>query len=262
MKLIDPKGRHHKSGLNRTRALQQKALSTINIFNALCYLLLAQVSSNAERMWAAGFGWLGPVARPSWQSWICVLSLSCRLCSGWEAVGLQDVFAPWIKKLQPALPCVNTHSRSRLLCDPPACISYQAEYLWIGLLWELFNQFITSGGIYKSWRGRCDTPCHFCLTSCGSKGLQQLSPDWDDWLEVIFYHVTFAIITWHFACLGGNNQYHLQKALWKVALEKTVIWTSYYNCSCYKLRNGGSVLCVWKLLLAAEKTSRARTEKW
>lgn len=62
-------------------------------------------------------------AWPSWQSWICVSSLSRLLCSSGEAVSLQGLFALWIKKPQPALPCVNTHSGSRLLHDLPACRS-------------------------------------------------------------------------------------------------------------------------------------------
>lgn len=171
--------------------------------------------------------------RPSWQSWICVPSLSRLLCSGWEAVGLQDLFALWIKKPQPALPRMNTHSRKRLLRDPPARRSRWAGCLWTGIFRTLFNQCIAFGGIYESWWGRCETPHHFCLTCCCSKELQQLSLGWDDWLEVIFHQVTFAIITWCFACSGGNNQHDLQKALRKVALVKTIIWTSYYDCSRY-----------------------------
>lgn len=76
-------------------------------------------------------------------------------------------------------------------------------------------------------------PHHFCLTCCSSKQLKQLSSGWDDWLEVIFHQVTFAIITRCFTCLGGNNQHDLQKDLQKAAFAKTIIWTSCYNSSWY-----------------------------
>lgn len=227
MKYFVPNSDHHKLSLNRTRPIQQKIPHCHYI---IYYLPLASASNSAEKAGTSGI----PVPDCPGRAKL----VSCHWVTYSAAVGLQELFALWIRKPQPSLSCVNSHSKGRILRDSPAHRSYWAVSPWTGLSWVLFSQFIVFAWKYKPWLERCETPRYFCLTCCSSKEVQQLSSGWDDWLEVIFPQVTFAIITWCFTCLGGNNQHDLQKNPWKAALAKTIIWASYYASSWYSWKWG------------------------